>query len=130
MQTKFKSLHFLFILPIILTLLACGLIEPGNSRTKSFGPHKIAIVEKTEKSVSFLTTTYVPTPCWEHTKTKINRDGKTYLIKMSFTDPGEICVQSIGEKDVPVKITVPEKGTYKFSFWTTDSTTNDTTLTF
>ena len=120
-------------------LLASVISVPGclrdmgtgsNFRISQLATHSIKSVAVSGRTVTFsLLCTTPEAGCWKHLRTDHSALNGSYLVTVqgqrTTNDP---CLQVLGSVQVSTSITVPNPGTYEFSFRQYD-TTIDTTIT-
>ena len=71
-----------------------------------------------------------PTPCWNHSEVRINKNGTDiYLKVIAELDPNINCIQVLGSYETSAKVQIDEPGEYTLHLWQSDTATLDTTFT-
>lgn len=121
-----------FLLVATISLPGClrDMGTGSNFRVSQLATHSINSVAVSGRTLTFSLVRAIPKAgCWKYLRTDQSAEDGKYLVTVqgqrTTNDP---CLQVMGSVQVSTSITVPNPGTYEFSFWQYD-TTIDTTIT-
>lgn len=123
---------FVIFISIIFHFTSCEQTEVISDDIVARAPVlSVSVSSKSNSHVQFTAVASWHNGCGSFSHFTAVLKDSDFLITVFGKQPKDaFCTQAFIEFDAPVEITVPQSGTYRFSFWQSDSTSVDTTITF
>ena len=103
---------------------------PSDSLFRPLAVDSIARLASDPEHLQLRVSATAPDPCWQVARAEIDRADRSIGVRMiGRRDPEEVCIQVLSPVHDTIAVSVPEPGSYAFSFWRSDSTRLDTTFT-
>lgn len=103
---------------------------PSDSLFRPLSVDSVARIASGPESLHLRVSATAPDPCWEVARAEIDRTDRSIGVRMiGRRDAEAVCIQVLSPVHDTIAVSVPEPGSYAFSFWRSDSTHLDTTFT-
>ncbi len=121
---------FILVIGSLVFVFSCSLLTD----TGEFDEHLTnvlsqSVTSKSASSVSFLTRGGWGNSCGTFSRAEVNRADSVVFVKVYGKQPKDAtCLTVMTSFLAPVTINLPSRSTYTFKFWSSDSTSIDTTF--
>ena len=111
------------------TILSSCSVFDDDDITRPVPVDSVFVNNTSNLSADFTAKIYCGSYCWKNTYFEKSINGNNVFIKIfAVSDESSVCPAVCVEYQIPINITLPVSGSYRFHFWKSDTSSIDTTL--